>query len=133
MAGAIVFDTLVQEDLDRGVGTVDKTHPAGGLVRGTRVNLQSLAYATYNATWAPGAIPAQSSVQLAIVTGMSGVRVRDLAIAWHAGTKDPSAFLKAECSNDTVTVSYMNISTGAVNPGSGHLRVLVFKMNLEDA
>jgi hypothetical protein len=130
MAGAIVFDTLVQEDLDVGTGQVDKPHPASGIIRGTRINLQSLAFASYNSAWAPGAIPAQGSVSVAIT--LTGVRARMLAVAWHAGIKNPSAFLKAETDNDTVTVSYMNISGAPVNPGSGNLRILVFATNLID-
>lgn len=130
MAGALVFEKVVTEDLDIGDGEVDVTHPAGGLIRGTQINIASFAFATYENTWSPGAVPAQGSTSTSISTGMSGVRARDYAVAWHQDVTSGALMLKAEAHNDSVTVTYANGTAGAINPGSGTLRIMVFKTNL---
>lgn len=128
--GALVYEKAVQEDLDIGTGQVDVSNPGGGTIRGTRVNLGSLAFATYNADWTPGSV-ASGGIQ-SLVLSLPGVVVGDMVLASYASTLlAPLVILVAFVSAaDAVTVSVNNATGAPVNPGTARLRVMVFKHNL---
>jgi hypothetical protein len=129
MSGAIVFEKAVQEDLDIGVGQVDVTNPGGGTVRGTRVNLQSLAFYSALAVIAWGTVQPSSFVSFNI--SVPGVRKGDFVQVSYDLDLAGLLFIRGYVSSDdVVTVVIQNIGSIPANAGSGNTRVMVFKTNL---
>lgn len=130
MSGALIYEKAVQEDLDIGTGQVDISNPGGGTIRGTRINLGSLAFATYNTDWTPGSVAAGGIVSIAV--SLPGVVFGDMVLASFASALlAPLVVVFAWVSAaDTVTVSINNATGAPVNPGTARLRVMVFKHNL---
>lgn len=125
---ALVYETLVQEDLNVGVGSVTVTAPGGGTQSGTQVGIHSLGVGqnAETATWAPGAIAngSQASTTIAV----SGAAVGDFVLASHDKILTSALLLSAHVSAaDTVTVVIANFSGGSITPASGTLKVLVLK------
>lgn len=131
MSGALVYEKAVSEDLDIGTGTVDITNPGGGKIRGTRVNLGTLAQLTYSASWAPGSIASLGAV--VNILSIPGATLGDFVKASFASTSFTSDLVLFAYVSDTdaVTVVMRNHNiTIPVNPGTATLRVLVHKTNL---
>lgn len=127
--GAIIFEKAVQEDLDIGVGQVDITNPGGGSIRGTRINLGSLAYGSYSATWAPGTVLAGNRVSIDV--SIPGAVLADFVLVTFAGIPSQRVYLRGYVSAaDVVTVVLDNLGVVDSNPGSATLRILLFKTNL---
>lgn len=130
MPGAVVYDLGTEQDFDIGVGQVDKVNPAGGTVRCNRVNLGSFAQGRYSASWVPGSIAALDKAT--VVVTVVGARAGDFVLASFDGDMTADLSLSGFIVvNDAVTVVLRNHSGSVVvNPGTGTLRVLVFKTNL---
>lgn len=126
---AIIYEKAVAEDLDIGVGEVQKTDPGGGTLTGTRINLESFAYGTYAADWTPGTIDAGSVVSTDIT--IVGAVIGDFVLVSYSGIQHRHIVLHAFVSAaDTVTVALTSDLGAGWNPGTGTLRVMVFKTNL---
>lgn len=137
MPGAIVYEKAVAEDLNIGVGEVDVTNPGGGKVRGTRINLGSFAFITYAAAWTPGSLgpcnTASPDNTALLAISLAGVEPGDfVAVSWDGNLSRRLALWGWVEERGTVNVVMANISsTGTTNPGTGNLRVLVFKTDVE--
>lgn len=130
--GAMIFEKAVQEDLDIGTGQVDVTNPGGGTIRGTRINIGSLAFATYDADWSPGAVnPSPNNIN-SVLLSLPGVSLGDMVLVSFAGVALPSYVLVFGyvSATDAVVVTMANLGALVVNPGTAKLRVMVFKHNL---
>lgn len=128
MAGALVYERGVEQDLDIGIGEVEVSSPGGGKMKGRRVNIASFAFATEVQTWDPGSIDPSGfeSVSIPIV----GITNGDFVMASFTGIPHSQVILHATVYNGNVIVALVNNALIAHNPGSGTLRVAVFKTNL---
>lgn len=121
---AIVYELVVKQDLDLGVGQVVRTNPGGGQMLGDQVNLATLALKVSQA-WAPGLVGATSSIGLAVsVPGaVVGMPVLVSLSTLNTGTILLWGYVTAPGS---VQVILYNIDAVQYTIPSGTLRVLVF-------
>lgn len=128
MTGALVYERAVEQDFDIGIGEVEVTAPTGGKMKGRRVNIASFAFATYSGAWDPGAVAAGSYVSTSIpITGISN---GDFLMVSFDGIPNSQVIRHQNIFNSNVIVSLTNVGVAAHNPGSGTLRIAVFKTNL---
>lgn len=128
MAGALIYERIVEQDLDVGIGEVEVTSPGGGKMIGRRVNVASLAYITKAQTWDPGTVDAGGFESVSIP--LAGITNGDFVLASFTGIPHSQVILHATVYNSNVIVALTNVGAVAHNPGSGTLRVAVFKTNL---
>jgi len=128
MAGALVYERAVEQDLDIGTGEVEVSSPGGGKQKGRRINIASFAFATQAQVWDPGSIPAGefSSVSIPI----TGIEAGDFVWVSFNGIPHSQVILHSTVYGGNVIVAMTNNALVAHNPGSGTLRVAVFKTNL---
>jgi hypothetical protein len=120
------YETLVQEDIDTGTGTVSKRNPGGGTLTGTKVNLKSWAVGQVegSATWNPGSI-ANGSFEAKDVT-VAGAALGDYAIAsFSLDVQDLQMSADVTAAN-RVTVVLTNNTGAAVDLASGTVKALAF-------
>jgi hypothetical protein len=124
---ALVVETLVQEDLNVGVGSVTVTNPNGGTLSGTQIGLHSLAVGQVKAstTWDPGSVSSGSSTTKTVT--VSGAAVGDFAVATFSLSLSGLQLTAYVSAADTVTAVLSNLTGSAVDLSSGTLSVLVFK------
>lgn len=133
MPGAIVFEKAIAEDLDIGIGEVDVTNPGGGTIRGTRINLQSLAAGyEYAGAWTPGSLAVFPFGTLTTDIPIPGVALGDFVLVTFDSTvtSEQVLFNGYVAVAGTVRVALRNLGNVILNLGTGTLRVLVFKTNL---
>lgn len=121
---AIVYELVVKQDLDLGIGQVVRTNPGGGQMLGDQVNLATLAIEVSQA-WAPGLVGATSSsgVVVSVPGAVVGMPVLVALSTLNAGTILLWGYVRAAGS---VQVLLYNIDAAPTTIPSGTLRVLVF-------
>lgn len=122
---AIVYELVVKQDLDLGVGQVVRTNPGGGQMLGDQVNLATVALRA-SQVWAPGTVGALSSVGLAVsVPGaVVGMPVLVSLSTLNSGTAIIWGYV---ISPGQVEVLLFNFDAAPnTTISSGTLRVLVF-------
>lgn len=129
MAGSIIYDLVVKEDLALGVGTYIVPAPAGGQMVGSRINLGTFSLASYSGAWAPATV--NSTTPASTTVTVAGAQVGDIALATFTGSGFlASQYVFLQCkviSANTVEVTMHCAGTVLdVNPGTGTLKVLVF-------
>lgn len=125
---SLLYEKIVQEDLNVGTSTASVTTPDGGSLTGTQVGIHSLAVGQISQTelWNPASIAAGSyesedvvvpgaAVGDYVLAKLSTIGTDDLMISGHVST------------DDTVRVILFNPTAAAVNVAEGTLGVLVFK------
>jgi hypothetical protein len=121
------YETLVQEDINVGIGTTTKRNPGGGSLAGTQVGLHSLGVGqqAVTQTWDPSSV-ASLAVSTVNVT-VAGAALGDFVVAsfsLYLGGLILSAEVSAA---NTVTATLFNPTTSAIDLASGTLKVLVLK------
>jgi hypothetical protein len=124
---ALIFETIVQEDLNVGVSTgVTVSNPGGGTLSGKQICLASfgVGQASATATWAPGAIAAGDYATTTIA--VTSAAVGDYVVASHDKILTSPLAISAHVSAaGVVTVVLYNLTGSSVTPASGTLKVLV--------
>lgn len=117
--GAVKYERLVEEDLDIGIGTVDRTMPGGGTAVGHRVGPQSFVSLGFAAT-APGSQNLTGGASAATIT--LDTEVFDVASWFASNTFTPDVagkyhfdgFLHLAAFSGTLTVGIYKNSTAIV-------------------
>jgi hypothetical protein len=126
---SLLYEKVVQEDLNIGTGSgVTVTNPGGGTLTGVQIGLHSVAVGQLAVAeiWNPAAIAA-AGYEAKSVT-VPGAAVDDFVMVSLSTMLTNDMMLTASVSAaDTVTAILFNPTAGALNLGSGTLRVLVFK------
>lgn len=128
---ALVYETLMGEDLDLGVSTTSKTAPGGGTLNGTQISISTLGIdgadtQAGSAAWAPGEITGGQSA--ATTMTVSGATVGDMVLVSHAGMGANNLMLSAHVSStNTVRIVMSNPTSSAITPTSATLKVLVLR------
>lgn len=125
---SLLYEKVVQEDLNVGITTVSVTNPTGGSMTGTLIGIHSVAVGqvAWTETWNPGAIAA-AGYEAEDVT-VPGAAVGDFVMASLTTMVTNDMMLTAHVSAaDTVKVILFNPTAGSIDLGSGTLAVIVFK------
>lgn len=125
---SLLYEKAVQEDLNVGTSTATVTNPGGGTLTGTQVGIHSVAVGqiTFSDTWNPSSIAA-AGYEAKSVT-VPGAAVGDFVMVSLSTMLTNDMMLTGNVSAaDTVEAILFNPTGGALNLGSGTLRVLVFK------
>ena len=125
---SLLYEKVVQEDLNVGTSTATVTNPGGGTLTGTQIGIHTFAVGqlAYQETWDPGSI-ASLGYESEDVT-VPGAVAKDFAEASLSTILTNVMMLSAHVSAaDTVTVVLFNPTAGAIDLGSGTLSVLVLK------
>lgn len=119
-------DLILQEDLNRGVGTKDRRNPGGGSKTGTQISLSCFARnsAATVAAWNPGSI-ASGSFEAKNVTVAGAALTDHVMVSFSLDVQDMQLSGNVTATN-TVTVLLQNLTGAAVDLGNGNLSVLVF-------
>lgn len=134
---AIVVETVCGQDLDLGIGTTVKTHPAGGTLTGNQINIGTFSTSGAKAvsttkTWAP-ASPLASGSQVTTTITVAGATTTGLhkVLASFSGMASLNLMISAHVSAaSTVTVILANLSGSPITIPSGTLSVLVFRHSI---
>lgn len=124
---ARVFEKILTQDLNLGVGAATKTNPGGGLLTGTQVGIHSLAVGgmSVTGTWDPGSVSAGSKVSTTIT--VPGASLGDFVLASFSLDLQELALTASVSSDNTVEVVLANLTGVLVDLASGTLKVLVLK------
>lgn len=127
----IVVESWAAEDLDLGVGDVNKTGPSGGTLASHQVSLSTFstvgaAGVAVTATWDPASISVGGSTSTSITVPGAAIGDKVLASLSTMVTNDIVISAHVSAAN-TVRVVLFNPSAAAVDLASGTLSVLVFK------
>lgn len=125
---SLLYEKVVQEDLNVGITTVTVTNPTGGSLTGTQIGIHSVAVGqvAWTETWDPGSIAA-AGYEAEDVT-VPGAAVGDFVMASLTTMVTNDMMLTAHVSAaDTVKVILFNPTAGSIDLGSGTLAVIVFK------
>lgn len=125
---SLLYEKVVQEDLNVGITTVTVTNPTGGSLTGTQIGIHSVAVGqvAWTEAWDPGSIAA-AGYEAEDVT-VPGAAVGDFVMASLTTMVTNDMMLTAHVSAaDTVKVILFNPTAGAIDLGSGTLAVIVFK------
>ncbi len=130
---AVIVETLCAQDLELGVSTTQKTHPAGGTLNGHQISISTFstvgaAGVAASKTWDLSTDGVGSGGYATTTIEVPGAAVGDLALASLTTIADKNLMISAHVSDvNTVTVIVGNLSTAKVYPASGTLYALVFK------
>lgn len=125
---SLLYEKVVQEDLDTGTSTATVTSPSGGSLTGTQIGIHSFAQGQVQAitTWNPSSIAA-AGYEAKDIT-VPGAALGDFTMVKLSSlTTDDLTLTGHVSAPDTVTAILFNPTTAAVNLGSGSLGALVFK------
>jgi hypothetical protein len=124
---ALVYEKIVQEDLNVGTGAVNVTAPGGGTLVSTQLGLHSLAVGQVkvSGTWDPASVAAGSKVSTTLT--VSGASLGDFALASFSLDVQELTMTADVSATNTVEVVLANLTGSAVNLASGTLSVLVLK------
>ena len=128
----ITVETLAAEDLDLGVGSIQKTHPNGGVMNAHQVSLSTLSVAgpsglSYSESYQSPILSSGSSYGKVVT--INGASPGDFVMASHDGLGDDDIIVSAHVQSvNTVRVVFANISGEQVVGHSGILKVMVFKV-----
>jgi len=125
---SLLYERVVQEDLNVGTSTASVSTPDGGSLTGTQIGIHSLAVGQISQTelWNPASIAAGSYESEDVV--VPGAAVGDYVLAKLSTMGTDDLMISGHVSvADTVRVVLFNPTAGAVNVAEGTLGVLVFK------
>ena len=124
---ALVYEKVVQEDLNVGTDAVNVTAPGGGTLASTQIGIHSLAVGQVKVTgtWNPDSVAAGSKVSTTLT--VSGASLGDFAIASFSLDVQELTMTANVSAANTVEVVLANLTGSAVNLASGTLSVLVLK------
>ena len=124
---ALVYEKIVQEDLNVGVGAVNVTAPGGGTLASTQIGIHSLAVGQVKATatWDPASVAAGSKISTTVT--VSGASLGDFVLASFSLDLQELTLTCYVSASNTVEVVLANLTGSAVDLASGTLAVLVLK------
>ena len=125
---SLLYEKVVQEDLNVGITTVTVTNPTGGSLTGTLIGIHSVAVGqvAWTETWDPGSIAA-AGYEAEDVT-VPGAAIGDFVMASLTTMVTNDMMLAAHVSAaDTVKVILFNPTANPIDLGIGTLAVIVFK------
>jgi len=125
---SLLYEKVVQEDLNVGTSTTTVTNPGGGSLAATQVGIHSFAVGqiAHTETWNPGAIATLSYEAEDVV--VPGAAVVDYGMVSLSTMLTNAMQLTGHVSAaNTVKAVLFNPTTGSINLDSGTLSVLVFK------
>ena len=124
---ALVYEKIVQEDLNVGVGAVTVTAPGGGTLASTQIGIHSLAVGQVKATatWDPASVAAGSKISTTVT--VSGASLGDFALASFSLDLQELTLTCYVSASNTVEVVLANLTGSAVDLASGTLAVIVLK------
>ncbi len=122
-----VFREMLTEDLQLGSGAGTKPNPGGGELTGTLIGIQSFAVggAAATTTWDPGSVAAGGQVTKDIT--VPGAALGDFVLESFSLDVEDLKLNAEVTSTNTVTAILSNLTGGAIDLGSGTLKVLVLK------
>ena len=124
---ALVYEKIVQEDLNVGVGAVTVTAPGGGTLASTQIGIHSLAVGQVKATatWNPASVAAGSKISTTVT--VSGASLGDFVLASFSLDLQELTLTCYVSASNTVEVVLANLTGSAVDLASGTLAVIVLK------
>jgi len=124
---ALVYEKIVQEDLNVGVGAVTVTAPGGGTLASTQIGIHSLAVGQVKvtATWDPASVAAGSKISTTVT--VSGASLGDFVLASFSLDLQELTLTCYVSASNTVEVVLANLTGSAVDLASGTLAVIVLK------
>jgi hypothetical protein len=124
---ALIFERIVTEDLNVGVGSVTVTAPGGGTLASQQIGIHSIAVsgAKVTGTWDPASIASGATVTTTLT--VSGASLGDFTLASFSLTIAGLQLTSYVSAANTVTVALSNLTGSAVDLASGTLAVLVLK------
>ncbi len=125
---SLVYEKIISEDFNLGIGTTTITNPAGGTLPGTQVSLSTFAItgAKVTATWDPASVSAAQSVTTTVT--VLGASLGDFTKASFSLDLAGCTLDAYVSSANTVTAVISNPTTAAIDLSSGTLNVLVFSV-----
>ena len=125
---SLLYERVVQEDLNVGTTTTTVTAPSGGSLAATKIGIHSVAVGQvkWSETWNPASIATAgyesedvtvpgAAVGDYVMVSLNTMLTNDMMISGHVSAAD------------TVKCILFNPTAGAIDLGSGTLSVLVFK------
>lgn len=125
---SLLYEKVVQEDLNVGTSTTTVTNPGGGTLTGTQIGIHSFAQGqiAHTKAWAPSTITTLSYKDEDV--SVPGAVVGDFVLASFTTMLTNALMISAHVSAaDTVKVVLFNPTSGSLDAGTGTLYVLVFK------
>jgi hypothetical protein len=124
---ALVYEKVVQNDLNVGVGSVNVTAPGGGTLASTQIGVHTFAVGQVQVTgtWNPSSI-ASGATETTTLT-VSGASLGDFTLASFSVSLAGLQLTSYVSAANTVTAVLSNLTGSAVNLASGTLAVLVLK------
>lgn len=124
---ALVYEKIVQEDMNVGVGAVSVSAPGGGTLASTQVGIHSFAVGQVKvtATWNPGEVAAGSKVSTTV--DVSGASLGDFVLVSFSLDLQELTLTGYVSAANTVEVVLANLTGAAVDLASGTISVLVLK------
>ena len=124
---ALVYEKIVGEDINVGVGAVTVTAPGGGTLASTQVGIHTLAVGQVKVTgaWNPASIASGATATTTLT--VSGASLGDFTLASFSLSLAGLQLTSYVSEADTVTAVMSNLSGAAVDLASGTLAVLVMK------
>jgi hypothetical protein len=130
---AVIIETWCAEDLEYGIGTTTKTHPAGGVLNGHQISLSTLSLAGAAGSASRTVIGADNVIAAAgssqVTVSVPGAALGDIVLASCDGVGASALLVSATVSAiNTVTITVYNFGSSPVTLTAGHTwTVLVFR------
>lgn len=127
---AVIVETLMAEDLELGVGTTAKTHPAGGTLNGHQISLSTFSLAgsggiAVTTSWTTEEVASNGLRSLAVA--VPGAAEGDKVLAsFPVGSSNLLLSAQVSAVNE-VTVVVGNLTGLPVPSITGTLSILVFR------
>lgn len=128
MTEVAYYETLLQEDINVGVGTAQKRNPGGGTLVGTQVGIHSWAVgqAAFVAPWTIGEVASLGSDSVNVAC--QGAAGSDFVMVSYERPLGGLLMFAEVVSANTVTVRVFNPTTSAIElADENDLRILIFK------
>ena len=122
---AVLYELIVEEDLNLGTGQVEVHMPGGGTVIGTRINLDSLPAKEGSATYDPASLADGAGVTTTVA--VTGAALGDFAFASFSNALQGIILSAWVSATDVVSVRFQNESGGTLDLASGTLRARIMK------
>lgn len=124
---ALVYEKVVQQDLNVGVGAVNVTAPGGGTLASTQIGIHSLSVGQVKVTgtWDPGSVAAGAKVSTTLT--VSGASLGDFVLRSFSLDIQELTLTADVSAANTVEVVLANLTGAAVDLASGTLAVIVLK------
>jgi hypothetical protein len=124
---ALIYEKVVQQDLNTGTGAVNVTAPGGGTLASTQIGIHSLSVGQVKVTgtWNPASVASGATVTTTLT--VTGASLGDFTLASFSLSLQGMQLTSYVSAADTVTVVLSNLTGSAVDLASGTLATIVLK------